>query len=503
MPKNQTVPILEKGRVQINARWYRTSSESIREHFCTDPQDLARWEKRICPWIGRKLRSIKRLVREVGGGTRRKLCRVIRRKLYLESDLEQIRDARNTAEEHGRPRPDRTPWPSTKELAAEGINRQLLKRFHKRKKITSRPGTRVRLNGGIQAVTEWDPRGVSLLRERIQARPGNRKEGYITDREAAEPPYCIPPTTLGRWRDKKGNGCPYLNRHLDAYRDTSGSQEKWFNSVADLKEIVRLRNTPHDAPWTDPRDGKVIWPVCYIQQHYGTSDAALDYLRDRDRLNKKRRKGTRRSGGRKREAPDIEFRKIPIPCKSNRQWEVWGAVKDDFMRYMAWKNGRSHQGSGSSDLDTSSVVADAPVLPAPSAASNRSSENHALPVCAYGIDVMNPRERPIPVFVVDPPEDPREHPPVVLTGDWKDGATVLREHKTIETYTAWRLIKALLHAGPDGLDKDAIEAVASNARTILRTLRQDPDWAQVIEMAERRGGRYRIRVTQIVHENPQ
>ena len=50
--------------------------------------------------------------------------------------------------------------------------------------------------------------------------------------------------------------------------------------------------------------------------------------------------------------------------------------------------------------------------------------------------------------------------------------------------------KALNEAG---MSKDAIENVRPSARRILKSLRQDGDWAAVILMPGRTNGRYRLR----------
>jgi hypothetical protein len=81
----------------------------------------------------------------------------------------------------------------------------------------------------------------------------------------------------------------------------------------------------------------------------------------------------------------------------------------------------------------------------------------------------------------------------VLGKSWKEPAFVFGRKKDLPNYSAWKVLKALKQAGPDGLKKDALEGVAGHARRILKALRSDSDWARVIDMALKRGNRYRLR----------
>jgi len=55
------------------------------------------------------------------------------------------------------------------------------------------------------------------------------------------------------------------------------------------------------------------------------------------------------------------------------------------------------------------------------------------------------------------------------------------------------VMAALLKAGDQGLTKDGLEAVRPGARQILRRLKKDEDWGQVILMPGQTNGRYRVR----------
>jgi hypothetical protein len=64
--------------------------------------------------------------------------------------------------------------------------------------------------------------------------------------------------------------------------------------------------------------------------------------------------------------------------------------------------------------------------------------------------------------------------------------------KNFSSYLEFKVVKALMEAGREGLDKDRLEEVAPSARRVIRTLCQDPDWSTVIQMAGAKGNRYRI-----------
>ncbi len=83
-------------------------------------------------------------------------------------------------------------------------------------------------------------------------------------------------------------------------------------------------------------------------------------------------------------------------------------------------------------------------------------------------------------------------PPVVLTR-FGGPVRVRGVQKAALTFAQHQVVRALLDAGETGLSKDELEKVHSDARGILRRLRDlDPDWRAVIHFAGRTGGRYRI-----------
>lgn len=83
-------------------------------------------------------------------------------------------------------------------------------------------------------------------------------------------------------------------------------------------------------------------------------------------------------------------------------------------------------------------------------------------------------------------------PAVHLNANWRDPVRVRGKIKSFQNYTQFKVIKALKEAGSNGLTKDELEAVATNARKILSFLQKDEDWAAVVQMAEKRGNRYRL-----------
>jgi hypothetical protein len=67
------------------------------------------------------------------------------------------------------------------------------------------------------------------------------------------------------------------------------------------------------------------------------------------------------------------------------------------------------------------------------------------------------------------------------------------QEKPALTYPQYKVVRALVEAGEAGLTKDDLESVNSDARGILRRLRNsDPDWRAVIHFAGKTGRRYRI-----------
>ncbi len=80
---------------------------------------------------------------------------------------------------------------------------------------------------------------------------------------------------------------------------------------------------------------------------------------------------------------------------------------------------------------------------------------------------------------------------VILLGD-NECPIVKGTKKEKLSGSSYKLIKELIEAGEDGLTKDTIERASSAARRTLKRLREDKDWQEVIEMAEKTGRGYRI-----------
>lgn len=83
--------------------------------------------------------------------------------------------------------------------------------------------------------------------------------------------------------------------------------------------------------------------------------------------------------------------------------------------------------------------------------------------------------------------------PTVVLGRPGDPCMVMGKKKKALTDGQRAVVDALLKAGDNGLTKDGLEGVRSSARRILKTLRQDADWAKVILMPGQTNGRYRLR----------
>jgi hypothetical protein len=85
-------------------------------------------------------------------------------------------------------------------------------------------------------------------------------------------------------------------------------------------------------------------------------------------------------------------------------------------------------------------------------------------------------------------------PPVVLAGQGQS-PRVLGRLKSPLSHAQYDVVQALLKAGPAGLTKDGLTSNSNHgdAVNILKRLaRSDPDWKEVIRLAGKTGGRYRI-----------
>lgn len=74
-----------------------------------------------------------------------------------------------------------------------------------------------------------------------------------------------------------------------------------------------------------------------------------------------------------------------------------------------------------------------------------------------------------------------------------EACIVLGKQKKPLTDGQYAVVSALWRAGEEGMNKDAMEAIRPSARRILKKLREDPDWAEVILLPGQTNGRYRIR----------
>jgi len=81
---------------------------------------------------------------------------------------------------------------------------------------------------------------------------------------------------------------------------------------------------------------------------------------------------------------------------------------------------------------------------------------------------------------------------VLMPEDWQEGAIIDGRRKQFTSFAAFKLLRALKSAGDRGMTKDEIEEITSDARPILRRLREDPAWAKYLVMAGTKGGRYRM-----------
>jgi hypothetical protein len=92
------------------------------------------------------------------------------------------------------------------------------------------------------------------------------------------------------------------------------------------------------------------------------------------------------------------------------------------------------------------------------------------------------------------PEPVAPQGPAVTLGDPGTACRVLGQAKRPLTDAQHAVVAALRDAGSEGLSKDALESVRSSARRILRDLRRDCHWAQVILLPQQTNGRYRIKL---------
>jgi hypothetical protein len=124
-------------------------------------------------------------------------------------------------------------------------------------------------------------------------------------------------------------------------------------------------------------------------------------------------------------------------------------------------------------------------------------ERERLPEFRYPVYIVQPPDQPVPVQCTNlgiPASTSTESVPVRIGNHWTD-AVVLRggKIKHFRNFSEWKLVQALIAAGPHGLSKDEIENVTSSARRILRELYEDEDWASIIVRAGGKGNRYSLK----------
>jgi len=93
-----------------------------------------------------------------------------------------------------------------------------------------------------------------------------------------------------------------------------------------------------------------------------------------------------------------------------------------------------------------------------------------------------------------PPDEPDEpQSPVILVGQGEQ-VIVNGEPKDTLTEAQYNVVQALLEAGSNGLSKDQLvqKSGHGDAVRVLKRLASDSDWASVIGLAGKPGGRYRI-----------
>ncbi|HWB08784.1 MAG TPA: hypothetical protein VG826_06160 [Pirellulales bacterium] len=117
---------------------------------------------------------------------------------------------------------------------------------------------------------------------------------------------------------------------------------------------------------------------------------------------------------------------------------------------------------------------------------------------ALNVSASDSKKRRRTAAVSATPEATTPQPPFVVLGKPGERPVVLGKTKSKLTDARYNVVKALIEAGENGLNKDEIvqKSGHGDARQVLKRLADsDPDWKGVIVMAEVTGGRYRIRVS--------
>lgn len=155
---------------------------------------------------------------------------------------------------------------------------------------------------------------------------------------------------------------------------------------------------------------------------------------------------------------------------------------------------RRHETGGTPSGGTSASASTGQVPAHPGEVSSQETLHRETEPCARSAPQEAVNAGPIDRLTLKQKKDKIVPPgPCVEIGQPGLGCRVLGQDKPALTDGEYAVIQALLKAGPDGLTKDVLELVRGSARRILKRLRNDSDWAQVIIMPGRTNGRYRLR----------
>jgi hypothetical protein len=293
---------------QHNQEWI-PAGVAARAYGVSEAQ-LYRWGPgKSCRWLGRPVGW-----RWERGYRRHKVV------AYLKADLDAVAAARAAGRSAGE-----SSWPSTAEAIADGWTQDILKRLRRRKQVRTRRGVRMGPGDFAVGVTEWHPGDLNEARAERQARGRREDRAWVTDRQAARPPFCVPPRTVAHWRRR----CPYLGGRPLRAELRNGA---WYNSREDLEAALRARADRRDDEHVDP-DGTVWLPTALVERRHRIVEQVLNGFRRRDE------RVRRANRGRPRTAPPIRSKVISRRHKKipNGKLRVWH--QGDVLRYVAWRNG--------------------------------------------------------------------------------------------------------------------------------------------------------------------
>jgi hypothetical protein len=325
------VPLLTDGRCHDAAgRGWLTVAVVIARLGCSLTQ-LTEW-RGWCAWLGRSIELRRHLVREPRGDG----WRWRRPLLFAEDDVQAIAVARAAGRGGAK-----DPWPSTAEVLAEDFSKRQLKTLRRGGRVRTRGGVRVRPNGFVAVVTEWCPEDLARVKEerRQAAADVGRGGDWMTDRQAAWPPFNKSPATMKHWRKH----CVHLGRPLKAERRKVGrGRGTWYTWRADLEAAVAAAQAAAGGPGPlddhVDRNGEVWLPTSLVvKRHKGLREQVLNGLRKRD----ERVRQCKGPGGRPRSAPSIRSKVISRrhPLIRGGKIRVWH--QGDILDYVAYRQGRT------------------------------------------------------------------------------------------------------------------------------------------------------------------